>query len=61
MRVPDESPEFLGSLESIDGSDTKREKRERAIYTSDTADPIENCDDFDPDKTTLDQTTANVI
>lgn len=42
MRVPDESPEFLGSLESIDGSDTKREKRELAIYTSDTADPIEN-------------------
>ena len=42
MRVPDESLEFLGSLESIDGSDTKREKRERAIYGSDTADPIEN-------------------
>ena len=42
MRVPDESLEFLGSLESIDGSDTKREKRVRAIYGSDTADPIEN-------------------
>lgn len=39
MRVPDKSLEFLGSLESIDGSNRKRDEKERAIYTSDAARP----------------------
>lgn len=39
MRVPDESPEFLGSLEYIDGSDRKRDERKRAIHTSGAARP----------------------
>lgn len=42
MRVPDESPEFLGALESIDGSDRKRDERERAYIPAMQQDRIEN-------------------
>ncbi|OXS28665.1 MAG: hypothetical protein BCS36_02175 [Desulfovibrio sp. MES5] len=40
--VPDDYLEFLRSVKCIDDPNTKREKRELAIYGSDTVDPIEN-------------------